>query len=127
MKTGELIKRVDESRHIPFVVNAASQEWTINIDAYHARRKITNWLANEIAMGLMGHTATLVLTERSYWRIGVVLTSSKGIRGEVGTVNVDADTGEMMLTPELGESLLQAASALISQQKNHELAAQPTT
>lgn len=127
MQTGELIKRVNERNQIPFSVSAASQEWTINVDAYHARRKVSNWLANDVAMLLMGHTVTLVLAERSYWRISVVLTSSKGIRGEVGMVNVDADTGEMLLTPELADSLLQAATALVSQQSNHELAAQPTT
>ena len=126
MRTGELIKRVDEGHQIPFFVSAASQAWAINIDAYHARRKVSNWLAREVAMLLMGHTVTLVLAERPFWRVGVVLTSSKGIRGEVGTVNVDADTGEMMLTPELADSLLQAAGALVSDPSTHEPAAQPT-
>ncbi|NJM40230.1 MAG: hypothetical protein HC853_05430 [Anaerolineae bacterium] len=107
-------------------MSTASQEWTINVDAYHARRKVSNWLAGDVAMGLMGHAVTLVLAERPYWRIGVVLTSSKGIRGEVGTVDVDADTGEMLLTPELADSLLQAATALVNQQSSHEPAAQPT-
>ena len=122
MQTIELIRRVDEGHQIPFVVSTASQEWTINTDAYHARRKVSNWLARDVAMLLMGHTVTLVLAEHPYWRISVVLTSRNGIRGEVGTVNVDADTGEMMLTPELADNLLGAATALANEQTAHELA-----
>ena len=122
MQTTELIRRVDEGHQIPFVVSTAAQEWTINTDAYHARRKVSNWLARDVAMLLMGHTVTLVLAERPYWRVSVVLTSRNGIRGEVGTVNVDADTGEMMLTPELADTLLGAATALANEQTAHELA-----
>ena len=119
MQTIELIRRVDEGHQIPFVVSTASQEWTINTDAYHARRKVSNWLARDVAMLLMGHTVTLVLAERPYWRISVILTSRNGIRGEVGTVNVDADTGEMMLTPELADNLLGAATALANERTAH--------
>ncbi len=116
MQTTELIRRVDEGHQIPFVVSTAAQEWTINTDAYHARRKVSNWLARDVAMLLMGHAVTLVLAEPPYWRVSVVLTSRNGIRGEVGTVDVDADTCEMMLTPELADNLLGAATTLANEQ-----------
>ena len=86
----------------------------INVTAKAARRQVTAWLASEVGNMLIGGVPQLVIsqshretTHRVVWRIPALLTSSKiGPVGEVGAVEVDADTAELLVTPELRKRIL---------------------
>ena len=59
-----------------------------------ARRKVTGWLVDEIGNMTIGGTPQLIVNKQTLWRVPAVLTStSKGVVSEVGTVDVDAETG----------------------------------
>ena len=83
---------------------------TVNIDPDTARREVTVWLATYVGDKLMGGTAELVIINRALWRVPALLTSSKiGTVGQVGSVDVDAVTGELLVNGNLIEEILNNA------------------
>ena len=70
-------------------------------------------MVSEVGNMLMGERPQLVVGKRTVWRVPVVLGSSTlGVLGEVGTVDVDAETGEILLTDTLSQKILQNAKTL---------------
>lgn len=87
---------------------------TIDVDAATARRKATGWLVSEVGNLLMGGDPALVIADRATWRVPVLLTSpERGVVSQIGVVDVDATTGEVLsddtLIQELTERGRQAA------------------
>jgi hypothetical protein len=81
---------------------------TIEVDAATARRKVTGWLVSEVGNLLMGDDPALVIAERVSWRVPVLLTSpERGVIGQVGTVDVDAQTGDVLSSAELIQELIE--------------------
>ena len=79
----------------------------IEIDPTTARRKATAWLVSEVGNLIKGGTPSLHIARRTVWRVPALLTSpSKGLRGQVGFVDVDAETGEMLIHAELRNEIL---------------------
>ena len=86
---------------------------TVNIDAETAQRKTTGWLISEVGNMLIGGTPQLVVANRTLWQVPALLTSSKiGTVGQVGTVDVDTLTGELLVNDELIEQILENAKEL---------------
>ena len=87
---------------------------TVDIDPQTAQRPVTRWVASEVGNMLIGGVPQLVISEQTVWRVPVMLGSSqRGILGEVGTVDVDAQTGELLLSHTVTEQILQSAQALV--------------
>ena len=79
---------------------AINLSFEIKVTAEEAKRKVTWWLREEVSMLIYGETPTLVVGERPVWRVPAwIAFPSTGPLGEVGTAEVNADTGEM-LNPE---------------------------
>lgn len=88
---------------------------TVHIDANTARRRATGWLISEVGNKLKAGTGQLVITNQAVWRMPALLTSSKiGTVGQVGTVDVDAATGKLLVNDELREKILNNAKHLVS-------------
>jgi len=86
---------------------------TVNVGARAARRRVTAWLASEVGNMLVGGTPQLIIGHRTVWRVPAVLTSSeRGIVGEVGTVEVDAESNELLITSNLKAQILHNAQQL---------------
>ena len=69
----------------------------INITAFVARQKVTQFVVSEISNQLCGDTPDLHVAERMCWSVPVVLTSPQhGTIGRVGELLVDAQTGELL-------------------------------
>ncbi len=82
-------------------------EASIDIDAQTARRKVTGWLVDEVGNMLIGGKPQLVISQRTVWRVPVLLTSSlAGVVGEVGKVDVDATTGSLHNSNTLRKQIL---------------------
>ncbi len=91
-----------------------SIEAVVNVAAKHARRRVTAWLASEVGNMLMAGEPCLVISRNTVWRLPVLLTSSeKGMIGEVGWVDVDAASGELMTSDELRAQILNHVNKLI--------------
>ena len=71
----------------------------IVVSADAARRSVGVYVGNHIADLLHAESPTLVLKEQGiFWRVPVILsTGSMGRVGLVGTIDVDAQTGELLL------------------------------
>jgi hypothetical protein len=72
-----------------------------------AQKKVTKWLVSEVGNLLMAGIPELVIGPQTVWRVPVLLTSSAvGIVGKIGFINVEADTGDLLIPPESIEQLL---------------------
>jgi hypothetical protein len=87
---------------------------TLTTTADDARRLVNRQVVTELGTGLLAHDPTLVLTESHIlWRVPIVLSlPTLGDLGQVGTVDVDARTGEIRMSPEAQERIIAHASRL---------------
>ncbi len=80
---------------------------TIDVDPQSARRRATAWLVSAVGNMLVAGAPSLVIGQHTVWRVPVVLTSSEaGTIGEVGTVDVDANTGKLYSSSQLRARIL---------------------
>jgi len=90
-------------------------EATVNIDAQTARRRVTGWLLNEVGNMLVAGKQQLVIGNKTVWRVPAILTSSEhGPVGEVGLVDVDAETGIPLADDHLRDHILSNVQHLVS-------------
>jgi hypothetical protein len=74
----------------------------INFSAYAARQKVNDFVLSNISYMMHAGNPVLVIGERIYWRVLVILSlTSRGDVGEVGAIDVDVETGQMHVTPQL--------------------------
>ena len=86
---------------------------TIQVDAKTTRRQATAWLVSEVGNMLIGEMPHLVIGQQTLWRVPVMLTSSRvGAVGQAGTVDVDAETGELLVDEQVRERILANVKAL---------------
>ena len=92
---------------------------TVNVTAFSARQKVTGFVADEISTNMHGGEPQLIVSERTCWRVPVILSMPlAGDRGEVGEIDVDIETGQLMVTCALVEEIERRAQYLA----NHPLA-----
>lgn len=74
----------------------------VNISAYAARQKVNGFVLSEISYMMHAGAPTIVVDERIQWRVPVILSlTSRGDVGEVGSIDVDVETGQLSVTPQL--------------------------
>ena len=73
----------------------------VNVTAFVARQKVTQFVVTQISSQLRGEAPDLHVGERLCWSAPVVLTSpARGVVGRVGEILVDAATGELLADAE---------------------------
>jgi predicted DNA-binding antitoxin AbrB/MazE fold protein len=83
------------------------------VTAATARRKVNRFLLDEVSYLIGGEQPALVEAERLVWRVPVVLTyPDRGVVGQAGFIDVDAESGELLLTPQNVEEIKRDARAL---------------
>ena len=86
---------------------------TVNVTAFSARQKVTSFVADEISTNMHGGEPRLIVGERICWRVPVILSMPPtGDRGEVGAIDVDIETGQLMVTGALVEEIERRAEYL---------------
>jgi hypothetical protein len=74
----------------------------VNVSAYSARQKVNSFILSEISYMMHAGEPNLAIGEMICWRVPVVLSlASYGDIGEVGAIDVNAETGQMYTTPQL--------------------------
>ena len=74
----------------------------LNISAYAARQKVNAFVLSDISYMLHAGEPVLVVADQIRWRVPVILTlTSRGNVGEVGGIDVDVQTGQLHVTPQL--------------------------
>jgi hypothetical protein len=72
-----------------------------NYTATAARKLAGRFAAEEIGYLLRPGAPTLVASERILWRVPLMLaTPQTGILGEVGSIDIDVETGKLSITPD---------------------------
>jgi len=85
--------------HLKVELSVSAQ---IKITATTAQRKVSKLLLDRAGNLLYGEIPSLVAGERILWRVPVWLSSPRtGPMGQVGVIDVDVQTGEMLFSQEL--------------------------
>ena len=85
----------------------------VNVTAFTARQKVTRWVVNEISTQLLAEEPELSVGDRLCWSVPVVLTSpGRGSVGKVGTIAVDATTGELLVEEDTARRMSEDARRL---------------
>src|SRR5262249_45631229 len=85
----------------------------LNVTSFSARQRVTQHVMQELSTQLGGDTPELTVSERVYWSVPVVFTlPGKGVLGRVGTLRVDAGTGELLTDPQTEQEMLRHAEQL---------------
>lgn len=85
----------------------------INVTAQTAQRQVTKLLLDQVGNLLYGERPSLVAGERLLWRVPVWLAlPTTGPLGQVGTIDVDTETGEILFTQQLLDELAEHGNAL---------------
>ena len=88
---------------------------TMNITPVVARRKVNVLMLEKVGNLLHGGSPALFLKDRIYWRVPVILsTPSQGQVGQAGNIDVDAETGEMMMDNRVLEEIAEHARRLLA-------------
>jgi hypothetical protein len=104
----EITLPTDAEVKIEFSVTAK-----IHITKLTAQRKVSRLLLDRVANLLYGEQPSLVVGERMLWRVPVWISlPTTGPLGQVGSLDVDTQSGEILFTPELLAEIKERANAL---------------
>lgn len=82
----------------------------LGITAQTAQRKVSKLLLEQVGNLLYGETPILVAGERLLWRVPVWISSpKKGALGQVSAIDVDAQTGEILYSQQLLDTISEQA------------------
>jgi hypothetical protein len=85
----------------------------LNITSFSARQRVTQYVMRELSTQLGGDTPELTVGERVFWSVPIVFAlPGKGVLGRVGTLRIDAATGELLTDPETEREMMQHAEQL---------------
>ena len=85
----------------------------VNITDYTAQRKVSKLLLDHVGNLLYGERPSLVVGRRLLWRVPVWLAMPTiGPLGQVGTLDVDAQTGEILFTQQILEEIAARGNGL---------------
>ena len=95
--------------HLSFHVVA-----TLNVTAEAARRCVNRQVVTELGTGLIAGDPELTFVgEQIAWRVPIVLSlPGLGDLGQVGTVDIDARSGDLLLNRDAQEKMIQHARRL---------------
>ena len=95
---------------------AAPGEPALNITAFTASQKVSGYVAGKVSHLMKGDTPALLFSQgRLVWRVPIVLaTPVRGPVGIVGTLDVDARTGQLLVNPSLVKQIESRAQSLIA-------------
>jgi len=87
----------------------------LNVSAFMARQKVTGYVLDRVSDHMVGDEPSLVVDgERFLWRVPVYLAVlPQGRLGQVGTIDVDAQTGQLLVTNRLIEEMQHNARELV--------------
>jgi len=93
-----VVEQIPQTGTIQFTIQISAQH---NYSAKAARRMVRRFVADEIGYLLRAGEPTLVIGEQICWRVPVMLAlPNAGPVGTVGSIRVDVETGQLLVTPD---------------------------
>ena len=107
--------QVSEADYGEFLI-AAPGEPIVNITAYTARQQVSGYIGSQVSHMMGGGEPSLLLVQgRLVWRVPILLTSpQRGLLGNVGHLDVDARTGQLLITKDLVQDIEAHAQAVVA-------------
>jgi hypothetical protein len=92
----------------------------VNITAFTARQKASSYVGDKISHLMGGDEPALILSQgRLVWRVPILLTTPvRGRVGVVGSLDVDAHTGSLLIQPGFDEQVVARARTLTATTKS---------
>ncbi len=85
----------------------------VNVTDLTAQRKVSKLLLDHVGNLLYGERPSLVMGQRLLWRVPVWLAlPTTGPLGQVGALDVDAQTGEILSTQQILEQIAERGDEL---------------
>ncbi len=85
----------------------------LNVTAQTAQRKVSKLLLDEVGNQLYGERPNLVAGDKLLWRVPIWLgLPSVGAIGQIGHLDVDAQSGEIYFTQQLLDNLAEQGNVL---------------
>lgn len=85
----------------------------VNVTDIAAQRKVSRLLLDLVGTQLYGESPSLVAGQRLLWRVPVWLgLPAEGPVGQVGALDVDTQTGEILYTQKLLDEIAERGNAL---------------
>ncbi len=104
------LEQIPRTGKIDLIIQVSA---TINYSAEAARRLAGRFVANEISYLLRCNDPQLVVSERLYWRVPIILAlPTAGHVGTVGTIDIDVESGQLFITPEQIAEITHYATSL---------------
>jgi hypothetical protein len=113
-KMGTVLEKLtpDETQTVLRFAEFLLQRRQSTIDARAARRSVSAWLVRDVGNLLMGGEPEYVPGERAVWRVPVLVTH--GRQGRATSVDVDAQTGDLLITQDTPQQVLAHVQAFIA-------------
>ena len=88
----------------------------LNVSAFVARQKVTGYVLDNLSDHMASDEPSLVVEgERFLWRVPVTLAVlPHGRLGQAGTIDVDAQSGQLQVTSQLIEDIRRNARSLVA-------------
>jgi hypothetical protein len=87
----------------------------VNITADEARRKVSGYVLSYISERMHGGEPSLVVGECLTWRVPVILSwPPHGDRGQAGEIDVDVETGQLLITDSIIDEIQTRAHHLVT-------------
>ena len=85
----------------------------MNITPFAARQKVGGFLCDQVSHLMHGDEPQLFISDRVYWRVPIIFTlPAHGPLGQVGHMDVDVETGQIMVTSQAIAEMQHHAEAL---------------
>lgn len=99
---------------------ASPREPIVNITPFTARQKASGYVGNKISHLMGGDEPSLILSRgQLVWRVPIILTTPlRGQVGIVGSLDVDARTGNLVIQPGFDEQVIASARTLTTTAKS---------
>lgn len=74
----------------------------MNVSAFAARQKVNSFILSEISYMMHAGEPSLIIDESICWRVPIILSlTAHGDVGEVGAIDLNAETGQLYTSPQL--------------------------
>jgi hypothetical protein len=109
--TLEQIAPALHSSHVDVTIHVSS---TLNVTAFTARQKLSGLALSKIGTGIGANEPQLIMSRnRILWRVPLFLAlPQSGHLGEIGAIDIDAQTSEILADEATIESLIRNARQL---------------
>ena len=107
-----VVLQTDPPKNGEFSLNI-QRTLNIQIAGDEAQKAVARYITLNLSSQFSAHSPVLFVADHAYWRVPIHLTfPSQGDVGEVGSIDVDIESGELVITDKILEGIKSRADYL---------------